>query len=246
MIQRRKLVAGNWKLNGDPSLVTTFDQGLGYLNLSEVDIVICPPAVFLPLFQSDLALGGQNLASSASGAFTGEISGEQLASVGAQYVIVGHSERREMFAEDNNLVAAKFARAQDAGLTPILCVGESLETRQAGSLFAFLEAQLQAVLDTVGIAGFGDAIVAYEPIWAIGTGETATPAQAQEVHAFIRAWFAKHDEAVAESLKILYGGSVNASTAPELFTQPDIDGGLVGGASLKLEEFTNICKAANK
>lgn len=246
MIQRRKLVAGNWKLNGDPSLVTTFDQGLSNVNLSEVDIVICPPAVFLPLFQSDLGLGGQNLASSASGAFTGEISSEQLASVGAQYVIVGHSERRDMFAEDNNLVAAKFARAQDAGLTPILCVGESLETRQAGNLFAFLEAQLQAVLDIVGIAGFGNAIVAYEPIWAIGTGETATPAQAQEVHAFIRAWFAKHDEAVAASLKILYGGSVNASTAPELFAQPDIDGGLVGGASLQLEEFINICKAANK
>ncbi|MBE1287236.1 MAG: triose-phosphate isomerase [Alteromonadaceae bacterium] len=246
MIQRRKLVAGNWKLNGDPSLVTTFDQGLGNVNLSEVDIVICPPAVFLPLFQSDLGLGGQNLASRASGAFTGEISSEQLASVGAQYVIVGHSERREMFAEDNNLVAAKFARAQDAGLTPILCVGESLETRQAGNLFAFLEAQLQAVLDTVGIVGFGNAIVAYEPIWAIGTGETATPAQAQEVHAFIRAWFAKHDQAVAASLKILYGGSVNASTAPELFAQLDIDGGLVGGASLQLEEFINICKAANK
>lgn len=246
MIQRRKLVAGNWKLNGNPSLVTTFDQGLGNVNLSEVDIVLCPPAVFLPLFRSDLGLGGQNLASSASGAFTGEISSEQLASVGAQYVIVGHSERREMFAEDNNLVAAKFVRAQEAGLTPILCVGESLETRQAGNLFAFLEAQLQAVLDTVGIAGFGNAIIAYEPIWAIGTGETATPAQAQEVHAFIRAWFAKHDEAVAESLKILYGGSVNASTAPELFAQPDIDGGLVGGASLQLEEFINICKAANK
>ena len=246
MIQRRKLVAGNWKLNGDPSLVTTFDQGLGNLNLSEVDIVICPPAVFLPLFQSGIGLGGQNLASNASGAFTGEISSAQLASVGAQYVIVGHSERREMFAEDNNLVAAKFARAQDGGLTPILCVGESLETRQAGDLFTFLEAQLQAVLDIVGIAGFGNAIIAYEPIWAIGTGETATPAQAQEVHAFIRAWLAKHDETVAESLKILYGGSVNASTAPELFAEPDIDGGLVGGASLKLEEFTNICKAANK
>ena len=245
MIQRRKLVAGNWKLNGSLSLVSTFDEELVNLDLPHVDIVVCPPAVYIPTFKSGLVLGAQNIAENASGAFTGEISGEHLASVGAQYVIVGHSERRELFSENNERVAAKFARTQASGLTPILCVGESLETRQSGDLFAFIEAQLQAVLDVVGIAGFTNAIVAYEPIWAIGTGETATPDQAQEVHAFIRAWFAKHDHACAESLKILYGGSVNATTAPELFAQPDIDGGLVGGASLKLEEFITICTAAN-
>ena len=246
MAQRRKLVAGNWKLNGSLSLVSLFEKGLDNVNLPNVDVVICPPAVYIPSFKSGPVLGGQNLAVNDCGAFTGEISGEQLASVGAKYVIVGHSERRELFFEDNQLVAAKFARAQNAGLVPILCVGESLETRKSGDLFAFINAQLQAVLDVVGISGFTNAIVAYEPIWAIGTGETATPAQAQEVHEFIRAWFAKHDQACAESVKILYGGSVNASTAPELFAQPDIDGGLVGGASLKLEEFITICTAANK
>lgn len=245
MTSRRKIVAGNWKLNGDLALVNQFDSYFGQNTYPNVDVIVCAPSVYLQSFRHFTKLGAQNVAFQDSGAFTGEVSAAQLGEVGAKFVLVGHSERRELFNECNKTVATKFARVLDAGLTPILCVGESLDTRQAGNLFEFIETQLQAVVDKVGIAAIHKSVIAYEPIWAIGTGETASPEQAQEVHAFIRSWFAEQDAGLASKIQILYGGSVNAKTAPELFAQPDIDGGLVGGASLKIEEFKQICQAAN-
>lgn len=217
------------------------------------DILMCPPAPYLQQAISladsqPVSIGAQNVHAEPSGAFTGEISLPMLAELGCNYVLLGHSERRELFAETDQVVAQKFAAcvASDAAITPILCVGELLSDRQAGETENVIAAQLDAVLEATGIEGFADAIVAYEPVWAIGTGETASPAQAQAVHAFIRAKLAKLDENIAADLRILYGGSVKASNALELFGQADIDGGLIGGASLEVESFTGICEAAEK
>ncbi len=216
---------------------------------SSARMLLCPPYVYLNevsalLAGSPIALGAQDLSAQTSpGAFTGEVAGTMLTDVGCEYGIVGHSERRTLHGETDALVAAKFMAAQAQGLTPILCVGESLEERQDGRTEGVVRRQIDAVLDTAGVEAFRMAVVAYEPIWAIGTGRTATPDQAQEVHASIRAMLSGRDVTIASGLTILYGGSVTGANAQELFAMDDIDGGLVGGASLKAQEFLTIYRA---
>lgn len=219
--------------------------------IPDVDIVVCPPFVYLPdveaaLAGTGMAWGAQNLCQEPeAGAFTGEISAVMLRDFGCRYVIIGHSERRTLYGEGDALVAQKFDTAVKAGLVPILCVGELLEERERGATEAVIARQLDAVLDAVDAAAlFQQAVVAYEPVWAIGTGRTATPAQAQEVHDFIRRRIGGRDKEAAVALRILYGGSVKGSNAAELFAMADIDGGLIGGASLKADEFLAICRAA--
>ena len=247
---RRKIVAGNWKLHGsragNAQLVEALVSGVADLNVSGV---VCPPYPYLQevgrlLQGSPLWLGAQDVSAEAQGAFTGEVSAAMLVDVGCRMVIVGHSECRVNYKEADALVARKFAAARGAGLVPILCVGEQLAERQAGAAQAAVSRQLDAVLDLCGVAPFHDAVVAYEPIWAIGTGHNATPEQAQEMHAFIRQQLAGRDANIAAGLRILYGGSVKATNARELFAMPDVDGGLIGGASLKADEFLAILAAA--
>lgn len=213
------------------------------------ELLICPPFVYLAgiatsLSGSGVAVGAQNVSHRGSGAFTGEVSAAMLADCGASHVLVGHSERRALYGEDDALVAAKFIAAQAAGLVPVLCVGESLEERDAERTEEVVARQLLAVVDACGVASLSRAVVAYEPVWAIGTGRTASPEQAQAVHAFLRGKIAALDVRIADSLRILYGGSVKAANAKTLFAQPDVDGGLIGGASLKAEEFLDICRSA--
>jgi triosephosphate isomerase len=212
-------------------------------------VAVCPPFVYLEqarsmLSSTSIAWGAQNVSHEAPGAFTGEISTTMLVDLGCTYAIVGHSERRHGMGESDGLVAKKVGAVLEAGLTPILCVGELLEERERGETEAVVDRQLNAVLDLIGIEGMKGVVIAYEPVWAIGTGRTATPEQAQQVHAFIRTRLAQHDSTVAENLLILYGGSVKASNAAALFAEPDIDGGLIGGASLNADEFLGICRAA--
>jgi triosephosphate isomerase len=195
---------------------------------------------------SSIAWGAQNVSEQPKGAFTGEVSASMLLDFGCKYVIVGHSERRSLYGESDELVAKKYMAAQAAGLTPILCVGESLEERESGVTEAVVARQLDAVIQAAGVASLGKAVVAYEPVWAIGTGKTASPEQAQAVHAFIRGKIATLDAGIADKLVIQYGGSVKAANASELMAQPDIDGGLIGGASLVADEFIAICRAAAK
>lgn len=250
---RRPLVAGNWKMNGSRAGIKGLLAGMlaGARQIPGVDIAVCPPFVYLAdveaaLAGGSVAWGGQNLCQEAAdGAFTGEISAAMLRDFGCRYVIVGHSERRALYGESDTLVAKKFVTAVQAGLIPILCVGELLEEREGGATEAVVARQLDAVLNTVDVvAAFNKAVVAYEPVWAIGTGRTATPAQAQEVHDFIRRRIAQRHKETAAALRILYGGSVKGANAAELFAMADIDGGLIGGASLKAEEFLAICQAA--
>jgi len=247
---RRPLVAGNWKMNGSidgvAALVGGLNEGLGAID--RVDVLLCPPMVFLRQVRESaavsIALGAQDVSEYEAGAYTGETAASMLTDLGCEYVIVGHSERRALFGDSDARVAAKFAAAQRAGLRPILCVGETLAQREAGATLSVVAAQIDAVLATQGVAAFAKAEVAYEPVWAIGSGLTAAPVQAQAVHAAIRAQIAARDAEVASGLRILYGGSVSAATAEALFDQPDIDGGLVGGASLKVDEFLAICRSA--
>jgi triosephosphate isomerase (TIM) len=248
---RKKLVAGNWKMFGslarNAQLLERIVAGSGSLS--------CGVAVFAPfpylgqlqgmLAGSKLAWGAQTLSEFAEGAYTGEVSAGMLKDFGCSHVLVGHSERRSLFGERDAVVAEKFAAAQVAGLLPVLCVGETLAERESGATFEVVARQLSAVIDRVGVAAMGKAVLAYEPVWAIGTGVTASPDQAQEVHAAIRAQLARLDLAVAEKMSILYGGSVKPGNAAELFAQADIDGGLVGGAALVAEDFLAICQAAN-
>ena len=248
---RRGLVVGNWKMHGDRAAVDALLNGIktGQPANADVSVAVCPPFVFIPqtadaLAGSGIQWGAQNVSEQPQGAYTGEVSAAMLVEFGCRYVIVGHSERRALYAESDHQVAAKFARARDAGLVPILCVGESLQQREAGDTLAWIERQLQAVIEVVGIGSFGDAVVAYEPIWAIGTGKTATPQQAQQVHAHIRQVLAAADTSIAQQIQILYGGSVKADNAADLFAEDDINGALVGGASLKATDFAAICKAA--
>ena len=213
------------------------------------EVVVCPPFVHIAdvgraLAGSPMSLGAQDVCAEEAGAHTGEISAAMLADLGCRYVIVGHSERRALYGEDDALVARKFAAAQRHGLTPILCVGETLAERERGTTHEVVARQLDAVLGTAGAHAFSKAVVAYEPVWAIGTGRTAQPSQAQEVHAQIRGQVAEKDARISASLRILYGGSVKAGNAAELFAMPDVDGGLIGGASLKADEFGKICGAA--
>ena len=242
---RRQLVAGNWKMNGDKALVGQMQKHIAAADLKNMDVVICPPFPYLGLFDSEQKLGSQDISQFDSGAHTGEVSVAMLNEFNCQYVIVGHSERRADNYESNELVALKVEQALKAELTAILCVGEPEEVRDNGTLFDYIAAQLDAVLLRVGINQFNNIVLAYEPIWAIGTGKTASPAQAQEVHAFIRGHLAKQDANIAAKTVILYGGSVKSNNAQELFSQVDVDGGLIGGASLNPEEFLSICQAAN-
>lgn len=213
------------------------------------EVLVCPPFVYLAEVIAEagdaaLVVGAQNLSHQASGAFTGEVSGAMLADCGVTHVLVGHSERRALYGEDDAVVARKFIAAEAAGLVPVLCVGETLQEREAGQTETVVARQLDAVIAEAGVASLSRAVLAYEPVWAIGTGHTATPEQAQAVHAYLRGKIAGIDARIADSLRILYGGSVKADNARILFSQPDVDGGLVGGASLKAEEFLNICRAA--
>jgi triosephosphate isomerase len=222
---------------------------LGLPGETTADIVVCPPFAYLwevarLLKSSSVGLGAQSVCAESVGAFTGEVSAAMLKDVGCSYVIVGHSERRAIYKEDDALVARKFLAAQSQGLTPILCVGETLEERESNQTTKVVSRQLAAVVDLVGMAALSRSVVAYEPVWAIGTGKTATPAQAQEVHAHIRAELATRDAKIASELRILYGGSVKAANAREIFAMQDVDGGLIGGASLKADEFLKICAAA--
>ena len=247
---RKKLVAGNWKMHGNLAENAALLAALKPA-LAGIEAVVCVPFPYLAQAQAELggssiAWGAQNLSEQAKGAFTGEVSASMLLDFGCKYVIVGHSERRSLYGESDALVASKYMAAQAAGLTPILCVGESLEERESGVTEAVVARQLDAVINAAGVGSLSNAVVAYEPVWAIGTGKTASPEQAQAVHAFIRSKIAALDAGVADRLVIQYGGSVKAANAAELMVQPDIDGGLIGGASLVAEEFVAICQAAAK
>ncbi len=247
---RRKVVAGNWKLHGSKAfaadLVTSIAAGMP---AAGVDVVVLPPLPYLgeliERFEAHgLLFGAQDVSANEKGAFTGEVSAAMLVDIGARYGLVGHSERRQYHDETDALVARKFIAAKHAGLVPILCVGESLHEREAGQTEYRIETQLAAIFEVAGAQAFSGAVVAYEPVWAIGTGKTATPAQAQAVHAFIRGEIAARDATIAGSLSILYGGSCKPDNAAELFAQQDVDGGLIGGASLVASDFLAIVAAA--
>jgi triosephosphate isomerase len=243
------MVAGNWKMNGSEAMIRSLIEGIaaGLDKSSPVDVAVFPPFPYLPLVQNlcqsnGIEWGGQNVNAAESGAHTGETSASMLREFGCRYVLAGHSERRTLYGESDRAVAERFMAAIEGGLEPVLCVGETREEREAGQTDSVVSRQLDAVLDLAGIDNFKSAIVAYEPVWAIGTGLTASPDQAQEIHALIRDKFHSLDGIIAGQLRILYGGSVNGSNAAELFAREDIDGGLVGGASLKAEDFLAICQ----
>lgn len=248
---RRPLVMGNWKMNGSlltnqaliEALEATAKECVG------VDVAVCPAFIYLPQVTelcsaTAIHVGAQNMCDQDKGAFTGEVSADMLRDLEVGFVLVGHSERRAIYGETDANVAAKVNKALEKGLVPVLCVGETLEERQSGDMRRVIDTQVRAVLNSAGINSFAQIVIAYEPVWAIGTGETATPEQAQEVHAFIRNILAEQDAEIAARTTILYGGSVNAGNAAELFSMTDVDGGLVGGASLKAADFSAICKAA--
>ncbi|WP_144393031.1 triose-phosphate isomerase [Pleionea sediminis] len=249
-MSRRSIVAGNWKMNGSPDSIKQLMDALLEHNLADLkcDIIVCPPALFvervLGVAGNRVAVGAQNVNENDKGAFTGEISAQMLKSIGCKYAIVGHSERRQLFAETSEQVALKASALLELGLTPILCVGETLEQREGGETLSVVKSQIDAVVNQCGIKAFERIVIAYEPVWAIGTGKTASPQQAQEVHSAIRMDLAKQDKSIAEGVSILYGGSVKADNAAELFSEADIDGGLIGGASLIAEDFYQICRAA--
>ncbi len=252
-MSRRKLVAGNWKMHASKEGSSTLVQDMlsSIKAFDRVDVAVCPPYPYLAQVQalvrdSRLALGSQDICEkTGQGAFTGEVSGQMLVEFGCKYAIVGHSERRQFFGDNDDRVAAKFLAAQAVGLTPILCVGESLAEREAEQTEAVLGRQLKAVLAAAGVKSFGQAVVAYEPVWAIGTGRTATPEQAQSAHAYLRQLIAAEDAIIARDLRILYGGSVKPDNAATLFACTDVDGGLIGGASLDAAQFTAICAAGH-
>ena len=248
---REILVAGNWKMIGSretnealvSGIIAGVPEGRGFR------LLVCPPFPYLAgvvaqVAGSAVSVGAQNVSEHVSGAFTGEVAPAMLRDVGCEYVIVGHSERRALYGESSFQVAAKFQAAQAAGIVPILCVGETLEEHEAGSTESVVGYQLGAVLDAAGIGAFANAVIAYEPVWAIGTGKTATPEQAQEVHKHIRALLGEKDTGIAERVQILYGGSMKGENAAGLLSMPDIDGGLIGGASLKANDFLAIANAA--
>ncbi len=251
MSVRRPLVAGNWKLNGSRESVKALASALsaGAQGLS-CDLLVCPVSVHIADVQSLLEntvvqVGAQNCSDEDAGAYTGEVSAVMLKEFGCSHIITGHSERRALYGETSSIVAKKTAAALRSGLTPIVCIGETLEQRQAGQLQSVIDEQLDAVINEIGIEAVGDAVIAYEPVWAIGTGQSASAEQAQEVHAMIRSKLQALDAAVAEKTPILYGGSVKPDNAAELFSQADIDGGLIGGAALDAASFLAIGKAAS-
>lgn len=239
-------------MNGNLASVRELLAGLkkGIDEVKGAEVAVCPPAIYIPETQAQLAgtpisWGGQDVSVHESGAYTGEIAGSMLRDFDCKYVIIGHSERRTYHGESDRLVAEKFTAARNAGLVPIFCIGETLEEREAGLTEEVVGRQVDAVIDHCGAQMLGEGVIAYEPVWAIGTGKTATPEQAQEVHAFIRQRVARHSGEVAEGLRILYGGSMKPDNAAQLMAKPDIDGGLIGGASLKAGDFLAICIAAN-
>ena len=248
---RKKLIAGNWKMNTNRSSAIQLASHVvaSSVGSDNANLLICVPAIHLAdvsklVANSKVILGAQDGHWLESGAFTGELSMSMLKDYQVEYVLVGHSERREMFADDNQRVALKFEAALKNGLTPILCIGETLQQRERSETLDVLIKQCEVVVEQVGIQAFENACVAYEPIWAIGTGKTASPEQAQQVHNELRAWFETQDSTIATGLQILYGGSMNAGNAKELLSQADIDGGLIGGASLKADDFLDIYSAA--
>jgi triosephosphate isomerase len=245
---RSSLIAGNWKMNGNLQSVVELVEGIKAGDAGKAELAVFPPAVFLMkvgglLADSEIALGAQNVCDQEAGAFTGEVAAAMLKECGCRYALAGHSERRSIYLETDQLVAARCAMAVASGIIPILCVGETLQEREQGITEDVVARQIDAVIDLSGIDGIARAIIAYEPVWAIGTGKVATPDQAQDVHAFIRGKLAQLDVGVAEQVRILYGGSMNPSNAVELLSQPDIDGGLIGGASLKADDFLAIAQA---
>jgi triosephosphate isomerase len=246
---RQPMVAGNWKMNGSSDGVKELIDGIqAGVDAANAEVVVCPPFVYLPavagaISGSAIKLGAQNMCDQDAGAFTGEISGPMLKDTGCEYVIIGHSERRTLYGETDDVCAVKYAAVLKNGLKPIFCIGETLEEREQGTTEQVVARQIDAVLNTAGVATLANAVLAYEPVWAIGTGKTATPEQAQDVHAFIRGKIAEQDAGIAEGLRILYGGSMNPGNAAVLRSQPDIDGGLIGGASLKPDDFLAICTA---
>jgi len=249
---RQPLVAGNWKMNGSLDSIKPLVEGIraGLDAVTTAEMAVCPPFVYVAqvaqmLAGTKVAVGAQDVSDQEAGAFTGEVAPGMLTDIGCKYVIVGHSERRSLYGESDEFTARKFAAARKAGLVPILCVGELLEEREQGITEDVVARQLDAVIDLEGVAALGDAVIAYEPVWAIGTGKTASPQQAQDVHAFIRGKLTALDAGVAEKVQILYGGSMNAGNAADLLAMSDIDGGLIGGASLKPDDFLAIGKAAN-
>lgn len=249
---RQPLVAGNWKMNGSPESVAELLDGIkaGIAEVKTAAVAVCPPAVFIPAVRDALngtlvGWGGQDLSVHDAGAYTGEIAGPMLSAFGCKYVIIGHSERRTYHGETDALVAEKFEAALKHGLIPLFCIGETLEERENGVTEAVVARQVDAVIERCGVDALGKGVIAYEPVWAIGTGKTASPEQAQDVHAFIRGRVAASSQTVADKIQILYGGSMNPGNAAELLAQPDIDGGLIGGASLKPADFLAICTAAN-
>ena len=248
---RRPIVVGNWKMHGTRAENARLIEELGaqYPPDPAADCVVCPPLVYLQevgrlLRDTPIRLGAQDVCADTQGAFTGEVSAAMLKDVGCEYAIVGHSERRLLYRESDQLIARKFGAALSKGLVPILCVGEQLAEREAGRTREIIARQLDVVLELCGAAALEQAVVAYEPVWAIGTGRTATPEQAQDVHAFIRARIGERDARIAAATRIVYGGSVKAGNAAEIFAMPDVDGGLIGGASLKADEFLTILAAA--
>ena len=267
---RRLLVAGNWKMHGSLKMTTELIEGVAAKIIAQspdkqlsYDVMVCPSSPYLAHATSVatesgnvIKIGAQTVSEFEKGAYTGEVSLSMLSELGCDYVLLGHSERREYYGESDIIVSSKFAACLegDAPIVPVLCVGETLEERESGQTETVVAKQINTVINAIGIEGFGkkfksstaQAIIAYEPVWAIGTGETASPEQAQEVHAFIRSLLAEHDEEIAAGVRLLYGGSVKPSNALELFAQEDIDGGLVGGASLDVESFAGICSAAQE
>jgi len=252
-MSRRVIVAANWKMNGDSALVDSMVSGLAGMESSNVEVIICPCFPYLSALEQKIQtanlneviyIGSQTVSRFPGGAHTGEVSASMLKDLGIKYVIVGHSERRSLYNETSEQVANKVNAVLDAGLSPILCIGETGEERENGKTESVLLSQIQPVIDEVGIENFSDVVISYEPVWAIGTGNPASSAMAQETHYFIRQLIAKQSEQVAANISLLYGGGVNEANCEELFAQPDIDGGLVGGASLKAEQFKFICSAA--
>ncbi|WP_111638130.1 triose-phosphate isomerase [Marinomonas shanghaiensis] len=246
---RQKIVAGNWKMNGSKESISLLINGLLEMEGSNSEVVVAPSFPYLSQVESlvsgsAIVLAAQNISQEVKGAFTGEVSASMLGDFGVKYVLLGHSERRSLYNEEDEIVASKVKLALEFGLTPILCVGETLAEREAGKTLEVCERQIQAVIDVIGIAAFDNLVIAYEPVWAIGTGLSASAEQAQDVHKAIRAFLAQSSESVSQKVQILYGGSVKASTSSALFKMPDVDGALVGGASLDAKEFIAIVKAA--
>lgn len=249
---RQTLVAGNWKMNGSRESIRILLDGIkaGLSDVNSAEMAVCCPSVYIndvcnQLDGTEIAYGGQDISTHDKGAYTGEISGAMWNDFGCKYVIIGHSERRTYHNESDELVAEKFEVARKAGLIPLFCIGETLEEREGGITEEVVSRQVNAVIDRLGVDMLGEGVIAYEPVWAIGTGVTATPEQAQETHAFIRSMIADKSAEVAEKIQILYGGSMNPGNASELLACADIDGGLIGGASLKADDFLAIGKAAN-